>query len=78
MTCAGITGEEKLSITISSGAFFNKVTEVIMYEKSILFIYTQKTISEEHNFMGDMLEIEKYCENKKTSYYTHYNNCQSY
>jgi len=67
ITCAKIIAED-LSITISSGAFFNEVKEVIVYEKSIALIYTQRIITEEPNFSENLLEIGKYCENKKTSY----------
>lgn len=40
LTCGRIMAEEKLNITVSSGAFFNEVPEVIEYEKSIPLIYT--------------------------------------
>ncbi|KAE9521879.1 hypothetical protein AGLY_017686, partial [Aphis glycines] len=65
---ASAIAEEKISITISSGAFFNEVPEVIVYEKSIPLIYTQKTIIEEENNVEYLLEVENYCENKKNSY----------
>jgi len=62
---ANAIAEEKISITISSGAFFNEVPEVIEYEKSIPLIYTQKTIIEEKNNVDNLIEVENYCENKK-------------
>lgn len=65
---ASAIAEEKISITISSGAFFNEVPEVIVYEKSIPLIYTQKTIIEEENNVDNLLEVENYCEKKKNSY----------
>jgi len=77
IACAKIIAED-LSITISSGAFFNEVKEVIAYDKSIPLIYTQKIITEEQNFSENLLEIEKYCENKKQATVTHYNNLQNY
>lgn len=65
---ASAIAEEEISITISSGAFFNEVPEVIVYEKSIPLIYTQKTIIEEENNVDNLLEVENYCEKKKNSY----------
>lgn len=59
---------EPLSITVSSGAFFNEIKEAITYDKSIPLIYTQKTITEESNFSNNLLEVEKYCKNKNTTY----------
>ncbi|XP_025406713.1 uncharacterized protein LOC112680741, partial [Sipha flava] len=47
---------EPLSITVSSGAFFNEIKEAITYDKSIPLIYTQKTITEESNFSNNLLE----------------------
>ena len=65
---SSIAAEEKLSITISSGAFFNEIPEVMVYEKSIPLIYTQKIITEEQHFVENLIEIENYCENEKNNY----------
>jgi len=65
---ASAIAEEKMSITVSSGAFFNEVPEVIVYEKRIPFIYPQKIIIEEKNYVDNLLEVENYCENKKNNY----------
>lgn len=60
--------KETIGITISSGAFFNEISEAIMYDKSIPLIYTQKVIIEENSFSENLMEVEKYCKNKNTSY----------
>lgn len=73
-TCSSM---EPLSITISSGAFFNEIKEAITYDKSITLIYTQKIISKEPNFSNDLLEVEQYCKNKNTTYCYTLKQCSS-
>jgi len=53
---ANAIAEEKISITIFSGPFFN-VPEVIVYEKSIPHIYTQIIIiKEKSRYLGEPSE----------------------
>lgn len=66
MNWCGGTNED-ITISISSGAYFNEIPEAIMYDKSIPIIYTQEVeLIKEHT---DEWEIQKYCSKKKKNHY---------
>jgi len=63
----GVTAEEDMDVTVSSGDFFEEVQDAIMYDKSIPLIYTQE-IGNNDEEMGNGWNIEKYCSEKNTNY----------
>lgn len=60
--------EEKFTITVSSGAFFEEVHEAIMYEKSIPLIYTQDINNDYYENLEQTWNIQKYCDKKNNNY----------
>jgi len=66
------TNAEDVTVTVSPGAFFNEVPEVMLYDKSIPLIYTQELQDDDLDENLENLQnnggIKDYCKNKNTNY----------